>query len=136
MPLLDKIGGFVMNKGTELGILGERIGPGPARTMSGLLRAYPTLDPNSPLNQRAVAELQQNFFRSLGLGSLPGLGKLFDKSSPNTSHKPKIRGYEPGYGAVNKNVSIATGKTDTDAVVLPTLIGELELNKGIGLGIG
>lgn len=50
--------------------------------------------------------------------------------------KPKIKGYEPGYGAVDKKALIATGKTDTDSVSLPAFLGDFVLNKGIGLGIG
>lgn len=136
VPGLDEIGGFMVNRGAELGILGERIGPGPARTISGLERGYPSLDPSSTSSQHASADFQKSLFRSLGLGNLPGLGRLFGGLSPGAPKRPRIRGYEPGYGAVNKKALIATGKTDTDSVALPALVGELELNKGVGLGIG
>ncbi|VDN32413.1 unnamed protein product [Gongylonema pulchrum] len=136
VPGLDEIGGLVVNRGAELGILGERIGPGPARTIDGLERGFPSLDPLSPTNHVASAEFQKSILRSLGLGNLPGLGRLFGGRSSGKPKGPRIRGYEPGYGAVNKKALIATGKTDTDSVALPAIVGELELNKGVGLGIG
>ena len=64
------------------------------------------------------------------------LALSFLSPSTSTSKKGKKRlGYEPGYGAVNRKALLATGKTDLDNVNVPGM-GEVEITKGIGLGIG
>uniref|UniRef100_A0A1I7XQU2 Uncharacterized protein n=1 Tax=Heterorhabditis bacteriophora TaxID=37862 RepID=A0A1I7XQU2_HETBA len=66
-----------------------------------------------------------------GLGALP----VFNKLGGNRSNKP-VKGYEPGYGAVNPNAPLAIGKVDRDALNLPGGFGDVEIEKGGGFGIG
>ncbi|ETN76364.1 hypothetical protein NECAME_11746 [Necator americanus] len=66
-----------------------------------------------------------------GLGAIPVLNKL-GGNRPNK----RVRGYEPGYGAVNPNAPLAIGKVDRDAINLPGGFGDIEIEKGGGFGFG
>ncbi|TMS34033.1 hypothetical protein L596_001697 [Steinernema carpocapsae] len=135
IPGLDMFGGLMFNEGTDMGVLGQRIGKGPARTMSALSHGFPSfgLDPNTKMADDKVSDAA---LKALGVPPVPGLGKIL--GALNKGQKPKkggVKGYEPGFDAVDKKALIATGRTDTDAVNLPA-VGTLEINKGVGMGIG
>ncbi|KAK0394550.1 hypothetical protein QR680_000801 [Steinernema hermaphroditum] len=135
MPGLDMMGGLMFNEGTDVGILGQRTGRGPARSLAALSHGLPSfgLDPNTKMADEKVSDAA---LRALGVPPVPGLGKIL--GALNKGQKPKkggIKGYEPGFDAVNKKALIATGRTDTDSVNVPAL-GTVEINKGVGMGIG
>uniref|UniRef100_A0A1I7ZM12 Chitin-binding type-2 domain-containing protein n=1 Tax=Steinernema glaseri TaxID=37863 RepID=A0A1I7ZM12_9BILA len=135
MPGLDMMGGLMFNEGTDVGILGQRTGRGPARSLDALSHGIPSfgLDPNTKMADEKVSDAA---LRALGVPPVPGLGKIL--GALNTGKKPKkggIKGYEPGFDAVDKKALIATGRTDTDSVNVPAL-GTVEINKGVGMGIG
>lgn len=67
-------GGLMFNSGQDVGILGERIGKSPARTMGALTAGYPSfgLDPNT---QSADQRATNAALRSLGIPPVPGLAK-------------------------------------------------------------
>lgn len=83
------MGGFIINKGADLGILGERVGLGPARKMPALANGLPLLDSSTSSSQPADAKIAKQVLRSLGLGKIPGLGpcKLPDFLFPLTLKK-------------------------------------------------
>ncbi|KHJ85089.1 hypothetical protein OESDEN_15190, partial [Oesophagostomum dentatum] len=134
LPFLNQIGGIMLNYGTEMGALGQRIGKGPARSMNALTHGYPSLglagEPNN-----GDKKLSQELLKSFGIPNIPGLNKLFSKLGGNKPNK-RTRGYEPGYGAVNPHAPIAIGKTDRDAINLPGGFGDVEVEKGGGFGFG
>ncbi|WKX95859.1 hypothetical protein Q1695_012368 [Nippostrongylus brasiliensis] len=134
LPFLNQIGGIMLNQGTELGALGQRIGKGPARSLNALTHGYPSFGLGSEPNN-GDKKLSQEVLRSLGVPNLPGLNKIFGKLGGN---RPKKRGpgYEPGYGAVNPNAPLAIGKVDRDAINLPGGFGDVEMEKGGGFGFG
>uniref|UniRef100_A0A0N5AKR9 Uncharacterized protein n=1 Tax=Syphacia muris TaxID=451379 RepID=A0A0N5AKR9_9BILA len=129
LPYLENTKGIIVNTGQDVGILGQRIGKGPARTMSTLQRGFPIYNA-----QEATKDDKKEQMKALrALGIPPQVGKAL---SPTKSNRGKKRiGYEPGFGAVNRHTFLATGKTDDDSVIVPGM-GEIELVKGIGLGIG
>uniref|UniRef100_A0A0N4Y1F8 Uncharacterized protein n=1 Tax=Nippostrongylus brasiliensis TaxID=27835 RepID=A0A0N4Y1F8_NIPBR len=130
LPFLNQIGGIMLNQGTELGALGQRIGKGPARSLNALTHGYPSFGLGSEPNN-GDKKLSQEVLRSLGVPNLPVFGKL-------GGNRPKKRGpgYEPGYGAVNPNAPLAIGKVDRDAINLPGGFGDVEMEKGGGFGFG
>ncbi|KAH7698770.1 Protein C38C6.3 [Aphelenchoides avenae] len=132
MPGLDQIGGVMFNEGTDVGILGERTGKGPDRSMYALSRGIPTFG-LVPGNEAADSRAADAALRSLGIPPVPGLGKVLG------SLKPKKRGrgpqFEPGYDAINKNAPLAFGRSDGDNVNVPA-VGTVETIHGVGMGIG
>ncbi|KHJ88116.1 hypothetical protein OESDEN_12093 [Oesophagostomum dentatum] len=111
LPFLNQIGGIMLNYGTEMGALGQRIGKGPARSLNALTHGYPSLglagEPNN-----GDKKLSQELLKSFGIPNIPGLNKLFSKLGGNKPNK-RTRGYEPGYGAVNPHAPIAIGKVSS-----------------------
>ncbi|VDM80714.1 unnamed protein product [Strongylus vulgaris] len=130
----------MLNYGSEMGALGQKIGKGPARSMNALTHGYPTFGltgepsnadkklsqetlksfgiPNLPgyptfgltgEPTNADKKLSQETLKSFGIPNLPGLNKIFNKLGGNRPSK-RVRGYEPGYGAVNPNAPLAIGK--------------------------
>ncbi|CAJ0574826.1 unnamed protein product, partial [Mesorhabditis spiculigera] len=142
LPFFNQIGGMMINNGMEIGATGKRIGQGPARTIDALDRGFPTgnalfggpgAEPSSA-DRRATGE----FLRSFGIPNVAGLGKILKSLNPPRPRKQLSRGlgYEPGYGALNKKAPFASGKVDHDSVNLPGGIGDFEINKGVGFGVG
>ncbi|CAJ0607993.1 unnamed protein product [Cylicocyclus nassatus] len=129
-----QIGGIMLNYGSELGVLGQKTGKGPARALNALTHGYPSFG-TAPEPSNADKKASQEFLKSFGIPNIPGLNKIFNKLGGNKVNK-RVRGYEPGYGAVNPNAPLALGKTDRDAVNLPGGIGDIEIEKGGGFGIG
>lgn len=160
-----QIGGVMFNDGTDVGILGERTGRGPDRSMSALSRGIPTFG-LVPGNEAADSRAADAALRSLGIPPVPGLGKgmhcLVEKVIWKAdgcvidrclvldgrecvcplvlgSLKPKKRGrgpqFEPGYDAINKNAPLAFGRSDGDNVNVPA-VGTVETIHGVGMGIG
>ncbi|KIH62041.1 hypothetical protein ANCDUO_07681 [Ancylostoma duodenale] len=134
LPFLNQIGGIMLNYGTEMGALGQRIGKGPARSMNALTHGYPSFGLGGQPNN-GDKKLSQEVLKSFGVPNLPGLNKIFNKLGGNRPNK-RVRGYEPGYGAVNPNAPLAIGKVDRDAINLPGGFGDVEVEKGGGFGIG
>ncbi|VDM63178.1 unnamed protein product [Angiostrongylus costaricensis] len=134
IPFLNQIGGIILNQGMELGALGHRTGKGPARSMNALTHGYPSFGIGGEPNN-GDKKLSQEVLKSFGIPNLPGLNKVFGKLGGNRSNK-RVRGYEPGYGALNPNAPVAIGKVDHDAINLPGGFGEVEIEKGGGFGIG
>uniref|UniRef100_A0AC34F4I6 Uncharacterized protein n=1 Tax=Panagrolaimus sp. ES5 TaxID=591445 RepID=A0AC34F4I6_9BILA len=131
-----QVGGLMFNSGTDIGILGERIGKGPARAIGALEGGYPSfgLDPNtkSADNRASNAAL-----RSLGIPPVPGLAKIFGNlQAPGLKKKKGKILFEPGYDAVDRNAPIATGRTDGESVNLPATFGKIEILEGTGMGVG
>uniref|UniRef100_A0A0N4ZAV9 MARVEL domain-containing protein n=1 Tax=Parastrongyloides trichosuri TaxID=131310 RepID=A0A0N4ZAV9_PARTI len=134
MPFLDSIGGMMFNKGTDIGILGERVGRGPERTMEALKSGVPSFGLN-PETKAADERVQNAALRSLGIPPIPGLAKALGALNKN-GKKKKFTGFEPGYDALNKHALIATGKSDGNNVNLPGGMGTVEYMEGVGMGIG
>uniref|UniRef100_A0A0K0DHR0 Uncharacterized protein n=1 Tax=Angiostrongylus cantonensis TaxID=6313 RepID=A0A0K0DHR0_ANGCA len=163
--VIAQIGGIILNQGMELGALGHRTGKGPARSMNALTHGYPSLGIGGEPNN-GDKKLSQEVLKSFGIPNLPGLNKVqrfqlsekkrnvfngtrrhcccinkcfalsvFGKLGGNRSNK-RVRGYEPGYGALNPNAPVAIGKVDHDAINLPGGFGEVEIEKGGGFGVG
>ena len=130
-----EFGGLMFNEGTDLGVLGERTGKSPSRTIGGLENGYPSLglDPNTA---RADERAANAALRQLGIPPVPGLAKALGNLRPGLGKRPSKLLYEPGYDAVDRNAPIATGRTDGDSVNLPSTLGKVELLHGVGMGIG
>ncbi|RCN35865.1 hypothetical protein ANCCAN_18256 [Ancylostoma caninum] len=117
LPFLNQIGGIMLNYGTEMGALGQRIGKGPARSMNALTHGYPSFGLTGEPNN-GDKKLSQEVLKSFGVPNLPGLNKIFNKLGGNRPNK-RVRGYEPGYGAVNPNAPLAIGKVSFDGILGP-----------------
>ncbi|KJH41927.1 hypothetical protein DICVIV_12090 [Dictyocaulus viviparus] len=124
----------MLNQGVEMGALGRRYGKGSARSMNALTHGYPSFGVGGELNN-GDKKLSQEVLKSFGVPNLPGLNKVLGKLGGNRP-KSRVLGYEPGYGAVNPNAPVAIGKVDHDAINLPGGFGDVEIDKGGGLGIG
>uniref|UniRef100_A0A915CW96 Uncharacterized protein n=1 Tax=Ditylenchus dipsaci TaxID=166011 RepID=A0A915CW96_9BILA len=134
MPGLDQIGGMMFNDGTDVGILGERVGHTPDRAVGALGRGFPTFGLAPGDTSAADKQAQNAALRSLGIPPVPGLGKILGGlQSPKRKQKGPL--YEPGYDAINKHSLIATGRTDGDKVSVP-MLGTVESTHGVGIGIG
>uniref|UniRef100_A0A0K0FIM9 Secreted protein n=1 Tax=Strongyloides venezuelensis TaxID=75913 RepID=A0A0K0FIM9_STRVS len=134
LPFLDSIGGMMFNKGSDIGLLGERVGRGPERTMDALKSGIPSFGLN-PDTKAADERAQNAALRSLGIPPIPGLAKALGALNKN-GKKRKFNGFEPGYDALNKHAIIATGKSDGNNVNLPGGMGTVEYMEGVGMGIG
>ncbi|KAK6732160.1 hypothetical protein RB195_016503 [Necator americanus] len=160
LPFLNQIGGAMLNYGVEMGALGQRIGKGPARSMNALTHGYPSFGLTGQPNN-GDRKFSQEALRSFGVPNVPGLSKILNKLGGNRPNK-RVRGYEPGYGAVNPNAPLAIGKVsilmsqllneekslkkgddsregivvDRDAINLPGGFGDVEIEKGGGFGFG
>uniref|UniRef100_A0AC35U8L6 Uncharacterized protein n=1 Tax=Rhabditophanes sp. KR3021 TaxID=114890 RepID=A0AC35U8L6_9BILA len=134
MPGLDQMGGLMFNQGTDIGILGERAGRGPERTMDALSSGMPSFGMN-PDTKAADEKAQNAALRSLGIPPIPGLAKALGAINKKPSGKKGV-GFEPGYDAVDKHALIATGKSDGNNVNLPGGMGTVEYMQGVGMGIG
>ncbi|KAE9414469.1 hypothetical protein Angca_001499, partial [Angiostrongylus cantonensis] len=103
------------------------------------INLYPSRhgDPTDEGRPKGYGQKQKN--GQLGLGKSFGFGlgaiPVFGKLGGNRSNK-RVRGYEPGYGALNPNAPVAIGKVDHDAINLPGGFGEVEIEKGGGFGVG
>uniref|UniRef100_A0A914CW03 Uncharacterized protein n=1 Tax=Acrobeloides nanus TaxID=290746 RepID=A0A914CW03_9BILA len=136
LPGLDQIGGFMLNEGSIVGVLGQQTGREPARTMSSLSSGYPSLglDPNTQAADRRATNAA---LRALGIPSLPGIGSILGGlQGPNGKSRKAGPLLDPGYDAVDKKAPFATGKTDGNHVDLPGPLGRIEYYRGVGLGIG
>uniref|UniRef100_A0A7E4UN85 Secreted protein n=1 Tax=Panagrellus redivivus TaxID=6233 RepID=A0A7E4UN85_PANRE len=129
-----QFGGLMFNSGTDLGVMGERIGKSPARTTAALDSGYPSfgLDPNTKAADERAANAA---LRAIGIPPVPGLAKALGKLNNPTGRKGKLL-FEPGFDAVDKNAPVATGRTDGESVNLPAGLGKVELLNGVGMGIG
>uniref|UniRef100_A0AC35F6C8 Uncharacterized protein n=1 Tax=Panagrolaimus sp. PS1159 TaxID=55785 RepID=A0AC35F6C8_9BILA len=131
-----QVGGLMFNSGTDIGVLGERVGKGPARSIGALAAGYPSfgLDPNT---KSADSRASNAALRALGIPPVPGLAKIFGNlQAPGLKKKKGKILFEPGYDAVDKNAPIATGRTDGESVNLPATLGKIEILDGVGMGIG
>lgn len=63
----------MVNQGTDIGIMGERIGKGPARSMNALTHGLPTFGLGGPATANADRKANQEFLRSLGVPKIAGL---------------------------------------------------------------
>ncbi|PAV64873.1 hypothetical protein WR25_07437 [Diploscapter pachys] len=134
LPFFNQIGGMMLNYGSEVGIMGQKYGQGPARSLNALTHGYPSLGLGGGPTD-ADKKLSQELLKSFGVPNIPGLDKVFKKLGGNRPAK-RIKGYEPGYGAVNPRAPLALGKTDLDVLNLPGGMGDVEFARGTGLGIG
>uniref|UniRef100_A0A915CWG2 Uncharacterized protein n=1 Tax=Ditylenchus dipsaci TaxID=166011 RepID=A0A915CWG2_9BILA len=127
---------MMFNDGTDVGILGERVGHTPDRAVGALGRGFPTFGLAPGDTSAADKQAQNAALRSLGIPPVPGLGKSkFSWEVCNLQKKQKGPLYEPGYDAINKHSLIATGRTDGDKVSVP-MLGTVESTHGVGIGIG
>ncbi|CAI4232832.1 unnamed protein product [Auanema sp. JU1783] len=134
LPFFNQIGGMMINSGSQLGALGHKYGNGPARSMNALTHGYPSFGlAGQPTD--GDKKLSQEVLRSFGVPNVPGLDKVFKKLSGNRPNH-SIKGYEPGYGALNPRAPVALGKTDVDNINLPGGMGDVEFVKGVGFGVG
>ncbi|KAF8363870.1 hypothetical protein PRIPAC_90793 [Pristionchus pacificus] len=134
LPYFNQIGGMMVNNGMDVGAMGRRRGKGAARMMNSLTHGFPSLGLAGVKNVNdGDRKGVQETFRSLGIPtSLASLGKLLGGSQPNKRNREF---YEPGYGALDKK-TFAFGQVDHDEFNVPAGLGDVEINRGSGIGFG
>ncbi|GMR37214.1 hypothetical protein PMAYCL1PPCAC_07409 [Pristionchus mayeri] len=134
LPYFNQIGGMMVNNGMDVGAMGRRRGKGAARMMNALTHGFPSLGLAGVKNLNdGDRKGVQETFRSLGIPtSLASLGKLLGGSQLNKRNREF---YEPGYGALDKK-TFAFGSVDHDEFNVPAGLGDVEINRGSGIGFG